>query len=131
MIHFYKKGSGFIEDKLVTTKIGYKIYLTKIKRMILDDKFELINRQKNIEFIQKYNLVREKIKEMILKIELEDIFDIVEDMDYIKYGNEPLIICIRDYILIDMFGKNKKIKVYVKIKLKEGTLPIISFHESK
>ena len=67
---------------------------------------------------------------MILKLETEDIVDIVNDIYYLKYGKEKLLIFIKEYILVDIYGKDKKVKVYIKIKLRDNFLPIISFHES-
>ena len=129
MIHYLKEcdANG---DRIAVTKIGLKVYLSKIKEMVSANKFEIINRKKNIEFRKKYVLIREKIKTMILKLETEDIVDIVNDIDYLNYGKEKLLIFIKEYILVDIYGKDKKVKVYIKIKLKDNFLPIISFHES-
>ena len=42
-----------------------------------------------------------------------------------------LLVLKKQFDLIDMFGRNRKEDVYIKIKMKENYLPIISFHKNE
>lgn len=65
---------------------------------------------------------------MLMSLEKEDIQYELEERDHIKYGPEPLTVLIKNFDLIDMYGRNKSVDVYIKIKMKNKVLPIISFH---
>lgn len=65
---------------------------------------------------------------MLLSLKGEDFINEVEDIDYLEYGIEKLIIYKKEYKLISMFGNQENVLVYIKIKLKVTKLPIISFH---
>lgn len=68
---------------------------------------------------------------MLLSLEKDDIQYQVEDIEYTKYGPEPLVVFKKQFNLIDMFARSKNEIVYIKIKMKEEYLPIISFHLSE
>lgn len=109
-------------------ELGKQIYTNEILEYIKDDNFEIVPREKNFNFINKYNLDKIKIKNMLLSLKGEDFINEVEDIDYLEYGIEKLIIYKKEYKLISMFGNQENVLVYIKIKLKDTKLPIISFH---
>lgn len=109
-------------------ELGKQIYTNEILEYIKDDNFEIVPREKNFNFINMYNLDKIKIKNMLLSLKGEDLINEVEDIDYLEYGMEKLIVYKKIYKLINIFGKEENVSVYIKIKLKDSKLPIISFH---
>lgn len=67
---------------------------------------------------------------MLLSLREEDIVFLAEDRDYLKFGKEPLLIFKKKFDLLDIFGNPTKEWVYIKIKLENNYLPVISFHLS-
>lgn len=65
---------------------------------------------------------------MLLTLGFKDFKYIVEDIEFTKYGNEPLIVFKKEFNLFDIYGRKKKETIYIKIKIKNDNLPIISFH---
>ena len=127
MISFWKKRWVY-GDKIEINEIGKQVYIKDIIDLIKNDNYEVVLRDKNENFIIKYNLDKKKIKQMLLSLEKDDIQYQVEDIEYTKYGPEPLVVFKKQFNLIDMFARNKNEIVYIKIKMKEENLPIISFH---
>lgn len=102
--------------------------MQEIKEKIKSDNFNVIQRDKNEFFINKYLLEKSKIKNMLLLLKEEDMQYELKDKEYLKYGPENLIVFKKQYELIDMYGIKKSEEVYIKIKMKENILPIISLH---
>ncbi len=127
MISFWKRRWVY-GDKIEINEIGKQVYIKDIIDLIKNDNYEVVLRDKNENFIIKYNLDKKKIKQMLLSLEKDDIQYQVEDIEYTKYGPEPLVVFKKQFNLIDMFARNKNEIVYIKIKMKEENLPIISFH---
>lgn len=115
-------------NRIEINEIEKQIYIKQTVDFIKEDKFEIIPRDKNENFIYKYRLDRNKIKQMLLSLDKDDIKYKVKDIEYIKYGEEPLVVFKKQFHLVDKFGRDKDEIVYIKIKIKEGKLPIISFH---
>ena len=97
--------------------------LTTIKKLVTKDKngdtFIIINREKNRDFILKYGLLIEDIKNIILDLEIDDYYKGPEK-DEAGFEGE-----------IWIFTPNfQKTKLYIKIRLENNTLVIcISIHE--
>lgn len=112
------------------TKEEINEYLNNVKDLVKKNKFKIsdVNREKNVEFIENYNLSKRKQKEMILSIETLDFCYAVDDYN----SNEKLYIFSKEYELND-WGEYKKINVYIKINVKKLNSDeyaiIISFHE--
>ena len=109
-------------------ELAKQIYIKKFLELIENNRFQVIPRDKNEMFILKYDLNNSKIRNMLLCLEKDDIQYLAEDKEFLKYGNEPLIVFKKPYKLIDRYGNTKTCIVYIKIKNKENCLPIISFH---
>ncbi len=99
-----------------------------INEKIKSSNYVVVPRDKNDFFINKYMLDKAKINEMLLLLKEEDMQYELEDKEDSKYGPENLIVFKKQYELIDFYGNNKSEIVYIKIKMKENVLPIISFH---
>ena len=102
--------------------------MKEIKEKIKTDNFNVIPREKNEFFINKYLLDKSKIKNMLLLLKEEDMQYELKDKEYLKYGPENLIVFKKQYELIDMYGIKKFEEVYMKIKMKDSVLPIISLY---
>ena len=127
---FLRKRCFTYGDKIEISQLGKKIYITHILKLIKDDKYNIILREKNKVFIYKYKLNKEKIKKILLSLTEDDIQYELEDKEYVKYGNEKLIVFKKDIKLLDFYG-SEITRIYIKIKKKENELPIISFHDSE
>lgn len=118
------------EKYLNYTKDHIDKYLEKFKDLILRNKFKISdkNREKNIDFINKYKLSSRKQKDMLLSIETIDFCYAVDDYN----SKDKLYIFSREYEL-ENWGKYEKVDVYIKINVKKISLGeyavIISFHE--
>ena len=130
MIHFYYIKERRINngDKIIISEIGKSLYIRDLHSLVNNDKYVLIPRDKNKDFINRFKLDNKDIKKMLLSLSKENILYQVEDRDYLKYGSEPLIVFEKKYKLIDMYGRDHVVSVYIKIKFKDNILPIISFH---
>lgn len=118
-------------DRIKVSTVGKKVYMKKIVDQIKKDQYKIILREKNEMFINQFKLDKIKIKKMLLVLKYEDIIYLVKDIEYLKYGPEKLVVFKKQYQLVDKYGNNKKVLVYIKIKMKEGILPIISFHQNE
>ena len=106
-------------------------YLKIVKNSIKRDKFIICTTNKNIKnrkFIEKYKLDKNKIKEMMMQLRVNDFCYSADD-----YNNpsERLYIFCREYEL-NNWGTIEKAKVYIKLsKKKEDLIVIISFHKTE
>ena len=114
--------------KIALTELGKQLYMRTIHEKIKANNYIIIPRDKNEYFINKYILDKSKINKMLLLLKEEDMQYELEDKEYLKYGPENLIVFKKEYELIDFYGNNKKEVLYIKIKMKDKVLPIISFH---
>ena len=104
-----------------------RVLARKILKDINNKKIILYERDKNIEFIEKYSISTETINEIIYSL-TEDYF--IERID----NKDPKIKCIYLYVFnviyefTDIYGESLK-KVYIKIgEIEEGIL-LVSFHD--
>lgn len=110
------------------TKEDIKKYLGELNEVIKCNKYQISNRDKNNEFINKYNL---KSKKILLELNVLD-FCYAEEND--KMNGETLYIFCKEYQL-DNWGIMEKVKIYIKInkvpfKDKNGEYVfIVSFHK--
>lgn len=105
--------------------------LEHFKNKIKGNDFSISNRDKNRSFRQEYNLNRNKIALMIL-----DLSD--EDFKCTKLSNNKIQDCLlyiykRKYKLINIYGEDEDVVIYIKISEfnKEKPIVIVSFHESE
>lgn len=112
------------------TKEEIDKYVENFKTLVKANKFKIsdINREKNVNFINKYHLNTKSQKKMLLEIETNDFCYAVDDYN----SNDILYIFSKEYE-IDYWGEYKKVAVYIKINIKrlnngEYAL-IVSFHE--
>ena len=105
-------------------------YVEKFKLLIKANRFKIsdINREKNIEFINKYHLNTKNQKSMLLEIEVEDFCYAVDD-----YNSKYILYIFSKEYELNYWGEYQKIPVYIKInikKLRDGEyVLIVSFHE--
>lgn len=105
-------------------------YVEKFKLLIKANRFKIsdINREKNIEFINKYHLNTKNQKSMLLEIEVEDFCYAVDD-----YNSKDILYIFSKKYELNYWGEYQKIPVYIKInikKLRDGEyVLIVSFHE--
>ena len=97
--------------------------LTIIKKLVTKDKngdkFILVNRDKNRNFMLEYGLLTNDIKDIILNLEVDDYYRGPEE-DYAGFEGEI-------WIFTPTF---QNIKLYIKIRLANNTVVIcISIHE--
>lgn len=105
-------------------------YVEKFKLLIKANRFKIsdINREKNIEFINKYHLNTKNQKNMLLEIEVEDFCYAVDD-----YKSKDILYIFSKEYELNYWGEYQKIPVYIKINIKKlidgEYVLIVSFHE--
>ena len=97
--------------------------LTIIKKLVTKDKngdkFILVNRDKNRNFMLEYGLLTNDIKDIILNLEVDDYYKGPEEDDAVFEGEI--------WVFTPTF---QNIKLYIKIRLANNTVVIcISIHE--
>ena len=94
--------------------------------------FTIIMTKKNKQFIMEFKLDKPKIIEKVLnKISVDTLYSYEFDKDTAKYGVGYVIIFIYDVELIDKYGDEQIVNVYVKFKETEKNIPVLSVHRSK
>ena len=112
------------------TKEEIDKYVENFKTLVKANKFKIsdINREKNVNFINKYHLNTKSQKKMLFEIEKNDFCYAVDDYN----SNDILYIFSKEYE-IDYWGEYQKVAVYIKINIKRlnnGKYAlIVSFHE--
>ena len=110
------------------TKEEIEEYLKIVKRSIKSDKFLVCTTQKNEKnrkFIETYKLDKNKQKQMLMELEVNDFCYSVDN-----YNNslERLYLFCREYVL-NNWGTIENVEVYIKIARKQNDfIVIISFH---
>lgn len=118
-------------DRIRLNDFGIALYLKEIKELVSKNKFIIVPREENVNFLMKYNLTdNNKIKKILLDLKESDFKYEDDDIESIKYGTEKVVIFIKKEKLRDLNYKEHTVKIYIKIKMKENNLPIISFHRS-
>ena len=110
------------------TKEEIEKYLDVLKYNIGINKFIVcttIKNEKNVKFIEKYKLTRNKQKEMLSQLEVNDF---CYSADNYNDKKERLYIFCREYEL-NNWGTIEKVNVYIKIARKKNDyMVIVSFH---
>lgn len=120
----------YTNKHLKYTKEEIDKYVENFKTLVKANKFKIsdINREKNVNFINKYHLNTKSQKKMLLEIETNDFCYAVDDYN----SNDILYIFSKEYE-IDYWGEYQKVAVYIKINIKRlnnGKYAlIVSFHE--
>ena len=111
------------------TKEEIEEYLRIVKKSVKNDKFIICKTQKNEKnrkFIDTYKLNKNKQKQMLIEIEVNDF---CYSADNYNEPQERLYLFCREYEL-NNWGTIENIKVYIKIAIKQDNfIVIVSFHE--
>ncbi len=111
------------------TKEDIEKYLQVVKNSINADKFVVCTTQKNDKnrkFIEDYKLNKNKQKQMLLQLEVNDF---CYSADNYNNPQERLYFFCREYEL-NNWGTIEKVEVYIKIVRKQDDLiVVISFHK--
>lgn len=107
--------------------------LSNIKDCIKKDKYQISlnpNRKDNIEFISEYNLRSKEQKNILLGIMTEDFCYTLQNK-HKGYENETLYVFAPKVDLVNAFGEDKTVVVYIKFNFIEENdyTIVISFHE--
>lgn len=121
-------GSDKYGNRIEVDEINKKIYIVKLNECVRKNLYKIIPREKNLNFIRKFKLNYDKIKKILLSLSENNIMYMTKDVEYTKYGNEPLIVFKKEHKLIDAYGNENNYLLYIKIKFKKDRLPIISIH---
>ena len=107
--------------------------LNHLLSKIRENKFRIVMREKNVKTMTLYNLDRIKIKELLLKLELNDFYQITLENNYELNGPGIYYIFKKNFRLLNLNGVENDIKMYIKFKIIEGKeiIPLISFHEDE
>lgn len=115
------------------TKEKIEEYLGEIDELIKCNKYKIsINREKNIEFINEYNIKMKIQKDILLSIQAND-FCYAEDNN--KMNGEILYVFCKEYNL-DHWGTIENKRIYIKInKIATNNIGnyviVVSFHEAE
>lgn len=130
-LKYLRKEDYINGDRKQLNDLGIKLYLKQIKDLVRQGMFFIVPREDNDEFIYKYNLTEKKLqKKMLLDLKESDFRYEDDDKDAEKYGPEKVTVFIKSVKLRDLNYKECNVDIYIKIKMKENKLPIISFHEN-
>ncbi|MBU9919084.1 MAG: hypothetical protein KTQ14_11420 [Fusobacteriaceae bacterium] len=101
------------------TEIDIKNYLSEIKNLIENDCFNIEcneNREENIDFIEDYNIISKKQKEILLSLVYTD-FCYAANNNNPKFAHEILYIFNKVYILYkNREDYSEKVDIYIKTK---------------
>ena len=118
-----KKNLDITEDEICK-------FLGEVKKLIKRNSFKISdkNREKNVKFIEDYNLNMKKQKDMLLNLTEKDFCYVADDYK----TQEKLYIFSKDYKLSN-WGILENVSVYIKIVLKELSnikfCLVVSFHK--
>lgn len=112
---------------------GISERLLKIKDCVINGRYTISlnrNRKNNLQLIQMYNLNANRIKNILLSIKATDFCSSTRNR-HINYSNEELYIFAPTIELIDIFGDENTVTLYVKFNIIESDqfVIVISFHE--
>lgn len=112
-----------------------KTYLSKLRRLIIDDKYTVEqnkNRRENIDFIKDYKINTKKEKEILLDLQFDDFCYAANNINK-GYEHEMLYIFCKCKEL-DYWGTLENVDIYIKINMTEtwkgdDIVIVISFHK--
>lgn len=127
------------EDKLSFEKEEIAEYLKDVKKSMENNNYSLaINREKNKSFINSFSLNDNKIKDIILSLEVSDFsHKLLNDSTNPRYMNEILYVFGKQRSLLNPFSDKEDpyeiIEIYIKLNKveSEDNMFIISFHPSE
>lgn len=107
--------------------------LIEFKEYIKDYKFKIAKRDKNDATIYKFNLNKSKIRNLLLELRSNDYILSSTEENYEKNGPGQIHIYKKEFTLINIFGEEEKVTIYIKYKYMDNftKIPIISFHEDE
>lgn len=118
-------------NKISNNKNQIATLVAKLLNLVNTDNYVIIPREKNKKFIQEYNLNMECIKEILKKINIDNYVSEEFDFDLEKYGSGNVVIFNVFCDLVNRFGEDKNVLVYIKFKMKDCKTVVISIHESE
>lgn len=95
-----------------------KEYLSKLRKLIINDKYSIEqnkNRKENIEFIEDYKITTKKEKQILLGLEIDDFCYAVSNTNK-GYEHEILYIFCKFHEL-DFWGTLENVEIYIKINM--------------
>ncbi|MDD2433739.1 MAG: hypothetical protein WC196_03790 [Bacilli bacterium] len=111
--------------------IDIRRILDRIRYYVKEGSFSIAlnkNREKNLQFIREYELDDlDKCRSLLLNV---SVFDFCySTSNYHKgYENEVLYVFCPEVHLVNILEIEKKVKVYIKIKMLHDGVLVISFH---
>lgn len=117
------------------TKEEIEKILLIIKNCVLSNRYIISkneNRQENIDFIYNYNLLSEKQKDILLKIQYDDFCHTLNNPK-LGYEHEILYVFCHRTLLYNIIGEEEVVDIYLKFNIidyENGKKVItISFHK--
>jgi hypothetical protein len=121
---------GIIDDK---SNVEVHKFLERVRSLLATNEFQISQRDKNREFLEKYKIKDHKIKEMLLALNDTDCIAI-EPNNNPRY-HEALVYKFMKLYELDCFGDTHNVLVYIKSYIVEektyDLVMVISFHEDE
>lgn len=122
----YNQNYTVEEIQDVIAEIAYCVNKNKIQLLLGE------TRQKNVEFMQQYQLNTSDLKSILLRLKYEDFCGTLESENE-NHINDILYVFVPQEKLHDIHGKLVQVSVYIKLifqgKPSDQNTIIISFHE--
>ena len=121
---------------IVDNKVDEKVILKNvmyIRDKVEKDEFYIVSRDKNTAFRRKFKFIKiSDYKKVLLNLNVKDYIKSSYEEEPDEHGKGSIHIFLKEDTLYNFHGEKEKVKIYIKIKIpdEEGSLPIISFHES-
>lgn len=113
------------------TKEEIEKYLAGIKNIInKSGKVIISTRDKNIDFLENYNLNTEKVKKILFNLKINDFCKVL-DNNHLDRSDEKLYVFSKNMNLPNTFGRVNNVRLYIKINLKRNIIILVSFHDAK
>jgi len=117
------------------TREQIDVILDKIKGCVVNRRFTISknkHRQKNIDFINEYNIRSERQSSILLQIKMEDFCHSLQNVNH-GFEHEILYVFVPQVQLFNADGKEEIVDVYTKfnvIDMPNGShIVVISFHK--
>lgn len=124
----------FLGVKILIDKSEIADYLTKAKKLIVQNKFSIAlnsNRMTNLSLFDEYLIDEERIKIILLDLTEDDFCEKVQNK-HVQFQHEWLYIFGKEISLMMSMKKKVKWSLYIKFNMIENKFVIvISFHKQK
>lgn len=124
----------FLEVKILIDKSEIADYLTKAKKLIVQNKFSIAlnsNRMTNLSLFDEYLIDEERIKIILLDLTEDDFCEKVQNK-HVQFQHEWLYIFGKEISLMKRYEEKAKWSLYIKFNMIENKFVIvISFHKQK